>query len=109
MSSKVVLENVGPVKHFEFEVPEDGGRLRIATDRGADELFAELSHGERWKTAIDVCVSSVGNKALIVIPQEAWEGIDPANRTDLAEHARANRVTILTAESGCGPIEAERL
>ena len=87
----------------------EGGRLRIATDRGPDELFGELSHGERWKAAIDVCVSSVGNKALIVIPQEAWEGIDPANRTDLAEHARANRVTILTAECGNGPIEAEQL
>ena len=87
----------------------EGGRLRIATDRGADELFGELSHGERWKAAIDVCVSSVGNKALIVIPQEAWEGIDPANRTDLAEHARANRVTILTAECGDGEIEAKSM
>lgn len=87
----------------------EGGRLRIATDRGPDELFGELSHGERWKAAIDVCVSSVGTKSLIVIPQEAWEGIDPANRTDLAEHARANRVTILTAECGNGPIEAEQL
>jgi energy-coupling factor transporter ATP-binding protein EcfA2 len=87
----------------------EGGRLRIATDRGPDELFGELSHGERWKAAIDVCVSSVGNKALIVIPQEAWEGIDPANRTDLAEHARANRVTILTAECGDGEIEAKAM
>ena len=84
----------------------DGGRLRIATDRGADELFAELSHGERWKTAIDVCVSSVGNKALIVIPQEAWEGIDHINRTRLADFARQRAVTILTAECGDGEIEA---
>jgi energy-coupling factor transporter ATP-binding protein EcfA2 len=87
----------------------EGGRLRIATDRGPDELFGELSHGERWKAAIDVCVSSVGNKALIVIPQEAWEGIDPGNRTDLAEHARANHVTILTAECGDGEIEAKSM
>lgn len=87
----------------------DGGRLRIATDRGADELFAELSHGERWKTAIDVCVSSVGNKALIVIPQEAWEGIDPINRTRLADFARERAVTILTAECGDGEIEATGL
>lgn len=84
----------------------EGGRLRIATDRGPDELFAELSHGERWKAAINVCVSSVGNKALIVIPQEAWEGIDPVNRERLAEFARERSVTILTAECGEGEIQA---
>ena len=84
----------------------EGGRLRIATDRGPDELFSELSHGERWKAAIDVCVSSVGNKALIVIPQEAWEGIDPVNRERLAEFARERSVTILTAECGDGEIQA---
>ena len=83
--------------------------MRISTDRGPDELFGELSHGERWKAAIDVCVSSVGNKALIVIPQEAWEGIDPANRTELADHAKSNHVTILTAECGDGEIEAGAL
>lgn len=84
----------------------EGGRLRIASDRGPDELFSELSHGERWKAAIDVCVSSVGNKALIVIPQEAWEGIDPVNRERLAEFARERSVTILTAECGDGEIQA---
>ena len=87
----------------------EGGRLRIATDRGPDELFGELSHGERWKAAIDVCVSSVGNKALIVIPQEAWEGIDPVNRIALADHAKTNHVTILTAECGDGEIEAKSM
>lgn len=75
-----------------------GGRLRIATDRSDTELFSDLSHGERWRAAIDVCVQSFGERAVLVIPQEAWEGIDPPGRQAIGEHARAKHCTIITAE-----------
>jgi len=85
----------------------EGGRLRIQTDRGEGELFADLSHGERWKAAIDVCVNSTGTNSVLVIPQEAWEGIDPENRRALNQHARQRGVVVLTAECADGDIEAE--
>jgi energy-coupling factor transporter ATP-binding protein EcfA2 len=85
----------------------EGGRLRMQTDRGEGELFADLSHGERWKAAIDVCVNATGENSVLVIPQEAWEGIDPANRRALNEHARNRRVVVLTAECADCDIKAE--
>jgi energy-coupling factor transporter ATP-binding protein EcfA2 len=85
----------------------DGGRLRLATDRGEDELYADLSHGERWRIAIDVCVASVGAAGLIVIPQEAFEGLDPVSRGELAQHAREVGVVILTAECDSCDLETE--
>jgi energy-coupling factor transporter ATP-binding protein EcfA2 len=85
----------------------DGGRLRLSTDRGDEELYADLSHGERWRIAIDVCVASVGACGLIVIPQEAWEGLDPVSRTELSQHCRERGVTVLTAECDACEMTAE--
>lgn len=73
-------------------------RLVIDTDRG-ETLFSELSEGERWKVAINVCVDVVGSTGLMVIPQDAWEGLDPINRNLIGSHARKCGVTIITAEA----------
>lgn len=78
------------------------GRLWLETRRGPT-LFAELSHGERWKVAIDVAVSAFNTEEdglpVIVICQEAWEGLDPFNRQAVVEHARNSGVVIYTAEN----------
>jgi energy-coupling factor transporter ATP-binding protein EcfA2 len=78
------------------------GRLWLETRRGPT-LFAELSHGERWKVAIDVAVSAFNTEAdglpVIVICQEAWEGLDPFNRQSVVEHAHNSGVVIYTAEN----------
>lgn len=78
-----------------------GGRLYLETRRGLTE-FRELSHGERWKVAIDVALQAFPADAehtpILTIPQEAWEGLDPPNRAVIAEHARDRHVLILTAE-----------
>lgn len=87
----------------------DGGRLRLATDRGPDELYADLSHGERWRIAIDVCVTSVGAEGLIVIPQEAWEGLDPIARKQIAQHCREVSATAVTAEADACEMSVEVL
>lgn len=77
------------------------GRLVTETRRG-DTLFADLSHGERWKMAIDVAVDAFGptngHLPLLTIPQEAFEGLEPQAREAIAEHATARGVVILTAE-----------
>lgn len=72
------------------------GRLRCHTRRGAT-LFSELSHGERWKIAIDIAIDAVGPNGLITIPQEAWEGLDPMARIDIAKHFRARKAGCVTA------------
>lgn len=78
------------------------GRLWLETRRG-QTLFAELSHGERWKVAIDICIAAfdtaVNGLPMLVIPQEAWEGLDPSNAQAVIEHAHNSGVVIYTAEN----------
>lgn len=77
------------------------GRLWIETRRGLTQ-FSDLSHGERWKTAIDVALAALPEdgdmQPLLTIPQEAWEGLDPVNRSLVSDHAITSGVVILTAE-----------
>jgi len=73
------------------------GRLSAQTKRGPT-FYAELSMGERWRIALDIAIAVVGEGGLLVIPQEAWEGLDPQNRDAIAKQAKASRVVILTAE-----------
>lgn len=84
----------------------EAGRLVTATDRSTSELYAELSHGERWKIAIDLATEQLGSDGLLVIPQEAWEGLNDEVRTDINAHAKQHRVVILTAEVSTGELEA---
>lgn len=73
------------------------GRLVLDTHRGTT-YFAELSHGERWKLAIDVALEQIGDRGIIVIPQEAWEGCDDFARAAIREHAKERGVVVMTAE-----------
>lgn len=73
------------------------GRLSTQTKRGPT-FYADLSMGERWRIALEISIAAVGEGGLLVIPQEAWEGLDPLNRDAIARQAKAARVVILTAE-----------
>jgi DNA repair ATPase RecN len=78
-----------------------GGRLLVQHPRRGTIQFAELSTGERWRFAIQVAIAGVaeqGERALIVIPQDAWQDLDPPNRTKIAKLAKAANVVIITAE-----------
>ena len=74
------------------------GRLVLNTTRGAT-YFSELSHGERWKLAIDIAISQLGNQGIVVLPQEAFEGLDPVARKIINDHAKYRKVLVLTAEN----------
>lgn len=76
----------------------EAGRLVLDTKRGAT-YFADLSHGERWKMALDIAIDAVGAKGVLTLPQEAWEALDPQNRELIAEHVAGRGVVILTAEA----------
>jgi len=82
------------------------GRLLCGTKRGPTH-YHDLSMGERWRIALDVAIQAVGEGGLLVVPQEAWEGLDPDNRAAIAERVRAARVVILTAECSDGDLTAE--
>jgi len=75
----------------------EAGRLVCDTVRGST-YYSDLSSGERWTIAIDIAVNAVGNRGVLTIPQEAWEGLDSINRGVIALHAAAVGVVILTAE-----------
>lgn len=73
------------------------GRLVTNTKRGAT-FYADLSAGERWRIALDIAIQAVGTGGLLVIPQEAWEGLDPENRAAIDAQAKTAKVVVLTAE-----------
>jgi hypothetical protein len=100
----IVLDAVRAVAPAGMELSE--GRLYIQTDRGR-ELFSDLSHGERWRIALDISVKAVGRGGLLVCRQEAFESLDPANRRAIAEYAREVGVVILTAVADEGELRAE--
>jgi len=74
------------------------GRLVCDTDRGA-EAFGDLSPGERWRVALEIAAEQVGRGGLVTVPQEAWESLDPVNRSEVAAIASRVGVVILTAEA----------
>ncbi|MCC7421810.1 MAG: hypothetical protein IT428_16145 [Planctomycetaceae bacterium] len=76
----------------------DAGRLVLTTKRG-DTYFSDLSEGERWRVALDIAIEAVGEHGLLVIPQTAYESLDPQNRQLIAKHVVGRKVVILTAEA----------
>lgn len=85
------------------------GRLVIKTDKRGWTYYGDLSMGERWRIALDIAIAAVGANGLIVIPQEAWEGLDPQNRAALYAQAIAATVLVLTAECSGDEVLTPRL
>ena len=81
------------------------GRLVTDTARGPT-YYSDLSEGERWKLALDIAVQALGERGLLVVPQAAWEGLDPINRALIADHAQQHGVVIITAECDTGDLGA---
>lgn len=79
----------------------EAGRLILQTKRGKTP-YSELSHGERWKIALDIAIETVGVGGIVVVPQEAYESLDPPNRNEIAKHVKGRGVVVLTAESADG-------
>lgn len=79
----------------------ESGRLVTDTVRGAT-FFAELSEGERWRIATKIGINAVkgeDREGLLVIPQEAYQGIQPKVRDELDAMAKAADVVILGAQA----------
>lgn len=84
------------------------GRLCVETDRGL-EPFSELSHGERWRIALDLAASGLPSGSVLPVCQEAFESLDPGNRKQIATLAEERKLVIITAEATGGDLRAEVL
>jgi len=78
-------------------------RLTIATPRSDETMFNDLSDGERWGPIIPL---AAGADRVIVLPQSAWEGLDPDNRQVVYELCRENHCWIVTAQAAAGQMRA---
>lgn len=74
------------------------------------EPYARLSDGKRYQVAITEISRAIHETArrLAVIPlqQQAWEGLDAANRKVVADTARECNICVVTAEAGEGPLSS---
>ena len=84
------------------------GRLLTTTGRG-ETYFGELSKGERWALAFRLVNQAFGDGGVVVLPQECWEGLDPANRAMVAKIAREHRIVVITALADGGELRAEEV
>jgi DNA repair exonuclease SbcCD ATPase subunit len=88
-----------------IDVPKGSGtvrRLVVGHRRGEQTLVSDLSEGERAKHAIDVALSLAGKSdrpAVLILRQEVFEGLQPAVRAMIDQHAQERGVVILTAEA----------
>lgn len=89
----------GMISKLGVPLKVQSGRLYASTQRSDKEPFAELSHGQRGKLAIEIGIGSMtgGKTGLLTIQQEVWEGLDQKAKQEIAEHARSRKVVILTA------------
>jgi energy-coupling factor transporter ATP-binding protein EcfA2 len=84
------------------------GMLVVETDRGL-EPFDELSHGERWRWAINISSRAISDRTrgLLTCRQEGWDALDPTTQHEVDRMAREEGLIILTASADDGDLRAE--
>jgi len=83
------------------------GRIYVQHPIRGETLYAELSDGERWALAGPWVVKMLSPAGVGTICQEAWQGLDPVNRRNLATVAAKARVLLITAEATDGSLRLE--
>ena len=84
------------VKNHMDSLVVDNGRLYLAEGERRT-LFDELSAGQRARIAVEIGLKVVGERGVIVLRQEIWEGLDPINRAELDQVAKHHHAWIITA------------
>lgn len=84
------------------------GRLCVESERGLEPV-SELSHGERWRMALDLAARGLPKGSVLPVCQEAFESLDPANREFVNKLARERGLVIISAEATDGELRAEIL
>ena len=97
--TETILSNA--VQSAELTVKD--GRLITMKD-GKEVFFADRSRGYRCRVAMTIAADQIRKAgaekaALIVLPQEHWEGLDIDARIGLAKQAKKLGVCVITAEA----------
>lgn len=85
------------------------GRLYVESDRGLEgkwELFDDLSEGERYQWAFRWVSQKLPPSSLLPLSQEAWQGLSPRSRADIARLSREHSIWLWTGEIGDGELRA---
>lgn len=101
LEQALVTAGFGSIKVYE-------GRLCVESDRGL-EPFSELSHGERWRYALDLAAAGLPKGSVLPVCQEAFESLDTENRRFVHNLAVERGLVIITAEATEGDLRAEVL
>lgn len=109
LSAERLRSIAGSLEKVLTSVLGNGGSLVFIEDGrlwtefyGRKELFSGLSEGQKFRIAIRMCVSSLRERfpnqvPLCVIPQEAFEVLQPSVREEIARYAIEESVVVLTA------------
>lgn len=100
-STDMVLSSL--VEKLDSPLRVSNSRLVLTTDRDDNELFDDLSDGEKWKLVVEIGIKSVGKNGIIPLPQSAWQDLDPINKRIVHETVFGTGVNIITAECSADP------
>jgi len=81
--------------------------------QGEEEPFARLSNGQRWKVVVPIAVEAVKPEnddepnGILVLPQDAWQDVDPDQQEEIHKMLDGTRVNILTAACTRGALRSE--
>lgn len=81
-------------------------RLVVKGHARGDVFFGELSDGERWRLALDLATEAFkrrGERGLLAIPQEAWEGLDEHNRREVVDAVSQTDLVVFAAQASRDP------
>lgn len=67
----------------------DGAIYYDHPKRAMVRFHTGVSHGEAWSLVMPAALRAVGRGGMLAMRQEAWEGLDPANRAKLVEQVVA--------------------
>lgn len=95
------------VKSLSPRITIDGNfRLVVKGHVRGDVFFGDLSAGERWRLAFDLAIEAFkkrGERGLLAIPQEAWEGLDEHNRREVVEAVSQTDLVVFAAQASRDP------
>jgi DNA repair exonuclease SbcCD ATPase subunit len=83
----------------------DGVLMAEHPKRGWIDFHSGFSRGEKSKVAV-TALKPVLEKAILTIPQEIWEGLDPDAKNELAGLVEETGATVITAQASRGELRS---
>lgn len=74
------------------------GRITTKTAARGETFYHDLSTGQRYAIAIPIAVRSMGDRGLLVLSHEAWQGAEPQLRDEILGLAQHHKTTVYTGE-----------